>query len=133
MDGLITRDSANDVPTTVARLTDALRTKGITLFANIDHSALAIEAGLELRPTVVMIFGSPKSGTPLMQAGQTAGIDLPLKALIWEDAAGKTHFSYNDPAWVAVRHGLGGGVEKQVAGLSAMLAALAGTATTLPR
>ena len=129
MDGLITRDSAHDVPTTLARLNDALRAKGITVFATIDHGAGAVGAGLELRPTVVIIFGNPKAGTPLMQAGQTAGIDLPLKALIWEDEKGGTHFTYNDPVWIAARHGLDSKAGQAVASLSGALAALAEAAT----
>lgn len=129
MDGLITRDSAHDVPTTLARLNDALRAKGITVFATIDHGAGAVGAGLELRPTVVVIFGNPKAGTPLMQAGQTAGIDLPLKALIWEDERGGTHLTYNDPVWIAVRHGLSSKAGQVSASLSGALAALAEAAT----
>ena len=129
MDGLITRDSAHDVPTTLARLNDALRAKGITVFATIDHGAGAAGAGLELRPTVVVIFGNPKAGTPLMQAGQTAGIDLPLKALIWEDEKGGAHLTYNDPVWIAARHGLDSKAGQAVASLSGALAALAEAAT----
>ena len=129
MDGLITRDSAHDVPTTLARLNDALRAKGITVFATIDHGAGAAGAGLELRPTIVVIFGNPKAGTPLMQAGQTAGIDLPLKALIWEDEKGGTHLTYNDPVWIAARHGLGSKAGQAVASLSGALVALAEAAT----
>ena len=129
MDGLITRDSAHDVPTTLARLNDALRAKGITVFATIDHGAGAAGAGLELRPTIVVIFGNPKAGTPPMQAGQTAGIDLPLKALIWEDEKGGTHFTYNDPVWIAARHGLDSKAGQAVASLSGALAALAEAAT----
>jgi len=129
MDGLITRDSAHDVPTTLARLNDALRAKGITVFATIDHGAGAAGAGRELRPTIVVIFGNPKAGTPLMQAGQTAGIDLPLKALIWEDEKGGAHLTYNDPVWIAARHGLGSKAGQAVASLSGALAALAEAAT----
>lgn len=123
MDGLIVRESAHDVPVTLQRLTNALKAKGITIFSVIDHGQGAAQAGLSLRPTVVVIFGNPKAGTPLMQASQTAGIDLPLKILIWEDEAGKTHLAYNDPAWIAARHHAD--VPKVVSALSAVLAELA--------
>jgi uncharacterized protein (DUF302 family) len=82
--------------------------RGLTVFAHINHSALATDAGLPLRPTELILFGSPRGGTPLMQANQTIGIDLPLKALIWQDASGETWLSYNDLAWLARRHGISG-------------------------
>src|ERR1700722_4712008 len=97
--GLMTLRSAHDAPTTVERLAKELETRGITVFARIDHAAGAAGAGLALRPTTLVIFGNPAAGTPLMQATQTAGIDLPLKALIWQDEEGAAHLSYNDPAW----------------------------------
>ena len=74
--------------------------------ARIDHAAGAAKAGMKLRPTEVLIFGNPKSGTPLMQAAQTLGIDLPLRALVWQDEAEKTWVAYNDPEWLAERHGV---------------------------
>jgi uncharacterized protein (DUF302 family) len=123
MDGFIARESAYDVPATLQRLKAALNAKAITIFSVIDHAEGAAQAGLSLRPTVLVIFGNPKSGTPLMQASQTAAIDLPLKILIWEDEAGKTRMAYNDPAWIAARHGAGASV---ASALSAMLARLAG-------
>lgn len=123
MDGFIARESAYDVPVTLQRLKAALNAKDITIFSVIDHGEGAAQAGLSLRPTVLVIFGNPKSGTPLMQASQTAAIDLPLKILIWEDEAGKTRLAYNDPAWIAARHGAGASV---ASALSAMLARLAG-------
>jgi uncharacterized protein (DUF302 family) len=91
------------------RLEAAVKTKGMTVFARIDHAAGAIAAGLSLRPTEVLIFGNTKAGTPLMLSVQTIGIDLPLKALVWQDVSGKTWLSYNDPAWLAQRHGASGG------------------------
>jgi uncharacterized protein (DUF302 family) len=89
------------------RLEAEIRGKGLTVFAQIDHGAGAAEVGLELRPTTLIIFGNARGGTPLMQAAQTAGIDLPLKALVWQDASGKTWLSYNEPTWIVQRHGLG--------------------------
>ena len=96
--------------------------KGLTVFAHIDHAAGATAAGLALNPTDLLIFGNAKGGTPLMQAVQTIGIDLPLKILVWQDAAGQTWLSYNDPHWLAKRHGIDG---PAVSGLAGALAALA--------
>jgi uncharacterized protein (DUF302 family) len=126
--GLITLPSAHDVATTLARLTAVLAAKGVTVFATIDHAAGAASAGLTLRPTTLVIFGNPTAGTPLMQAAQTAGIDLPLKALVWQDADGVAQFTYNDPLWVAARHGLDGAAQ-QAAALANGLAAFARHAT----
>jgi uncharacterized protein (DUF302 family) len=106
-EGLQTVASKFDLGETITRLESAIKAKGMTEFARIDHAAGAKQAGLTLRPTTVVIFGAAKAGTPLMQAEQTMGIDLPLKALVWQDAAGKTWISYNDPEWLARRHGLG--------------------------
>ena len=101
------------------------------MFARIDHAAGAAAVGLSLRPTEVLIFGNAKGGTPLMQSVQTIGIDLPLKALVWQDASGDTWLSYNDPAWLAHRHGLSGAATRQrSAMLSAALRAVAKAATT---
>jgi len=86
---------------TMNRLEAELRAKGMTVFARIDHAAGAKAVGLPLRPTEVLIFGNAKAGTPLMQSVQTVGIDLPLKALVWQDSSGDTWLSYNDPAWLA--------------------------------
>jgi len=129
VDGLTTIASANGPEDTVSRLETALRDKGMTLFARIDHAAGAVEAGLELRPTVLLIFGNAKAGTPLMQADQTIGIDLPLKALVWQDAAGKTWLSYNEPRRLAQRHGLGDHLQAPVDAMTAGLVALARQAT----
>jgi uncharacterized protein (DUF302 family) len=90
------------------RLEAAVTTRGMTIFARIDHAAGARDAGLSLRPTELLIFGNAKAGTPLMQAAQSIGIDLPLKALVWQDASGDTWISYNDPSWLANRHALAG-------------------------
>ena len=105
------------------RLEAEIRAKGMTVFARVDHAAGAAEAGLELGPTELIIFGNARGGTPLMEASQTAGIDLPLKALVWQDAAGKTWLSYNEPSWIVQRHGLGVRaeiVDKMAAALSAI-------------
>jgi uncharacterized protein (DUF302 family) len=104
-DGLTTIESAYSAQETMAKLEAAVTAKGMTVFARIDHAAGAAEAGLPLRPTDLLIFGSPKGGTPVMQSVQTAGIDLPLKALVWQDEAGITWLTYNTPAWIAERHG----------------------------
>ena len=104
--GLTTIRSSHDPRETMNRLEAAVTAKGLTVFARIDHAAGATAASLPLRPTEVLIFGNAKGGTPLMQAAQTIGIDLPLKALVWQDASGGTWLSWNDPAWLAARHEL---------------------------
>jgi uncharacterized protein (DUF302 family) len=93
---------------TMDRLEAIIKAHGMSIFARINHAALAQEAGLSLRPTEVIIFGNPRAGTPLMQANQTIGIDLPLKALVWEDDEGKVWLGYNEPQWLARRHGIEG-------------------------
>src|SRR5579863_7321348 len=109
MEGLITVQSSFGPEETVVRLEAQIKARGMTVFTRINHAALAAEAGMTLRPTEVILFGNPRGGTPLMQAGQTIGIDLPLKALAFEDADGTVWLCYNDPAWLAVRHGVAGG------------------------
>ena len=128
-DGLITLESAYGPKDTMNRLEVEVTAKGLTIFARIDHAAGAGEVELPLPPTAVLIFGNAKGGTPLMQAAQTIGIDLPLKALVWQDAAGKTWLSYNDPGWIAKRHGLGREVDGTVGVLNGALSALAKAAT----
>lgn len=131
-DGLTTIPSTYAPKDTMNRLEAEVKAKGMTVFARIDHAAGAAEVGMSLRPTELLIFGSPKGGTPLMQSVQTIGIDLPLKALVWQDASGNTWLSYNDPGWLAKRHGLGNEVQPTVHGLTAALGALAKTATAAP-
>jgi uncharacterized protein (DUF302 family) len=97
-DGLITIRSGHGPKDTMSRLEAEVKTRGMTIFARVDHAAGATAAGLSLPPTEVLIFGYAKGGTPLMQSVQTIGIDLPLKALVWQDASGATFLSYNDPA-----------------------------------
>ena len=99
------------------------------VFARIDHTDGAAKVGLPLRPTELVLFGHAKGGTPLMQDRQTAGIDLPLKALAWEDADHKVWLTYNDAAWIAQRHGLGPASAPAVQAIAAGLAAAANTAT----
>ena len=91
---------------TMDRLEAEIRASGLTIFARIDHAAGANDVGLILRPTELIIFGNARGGTPLMQSAQTVGIDLPLKAVVWEDASAKTWISYNEPCWIAQRHGV---------------------------
>jgi uncharacterized protein (DUF302 family) len=128
--GLTTLRSSYGPKDTMNRLEAEVRAKGMTVFARIDHAAGAIAVGLSLRPTEVLIFGNAKAGTPLMQSVQIIGIDLPLKALVWQDSSGDTWLSYNDPAWLAQRHGLGGETEAAIGAMTAALDAVAKAATT---
>lgn len=107
-EGMVNVKSSHPVDVTADRLVNALNSKGMTVFIRVDHTAGAEKAGLELRPTEVVIFGNPKAGTPLMRCQQTVGIDLPQKALIWQDAADQVWLSYNDPAYLADRHAIEG-------------------------
>jgi uncharacterized protein (DUF302 family) len=107
-----------------------VKAKGMIVFARIDHAAGAAAAGLPLRPTELLIFGNAKAGTPLMQSVQTIGIDLPLKALVWQDGSGKTWLSYNDPGWLVKRHGHP--VDAAVSAMAGALDAVARASTTSP-
>ena len=102
-----------------------MRARGMTVFYQIDHAAGAAAAGLALRPTNLLVFGGAKGGTPLMQTAQTSGIDLPLKALVWQDEAGNTFLSYNEPEYVAVRHGLDKAVTPVIDAMSTVVKAMA--------
>jgi uncharacterized protein (DUF302 family) len=104
--GLITKRSQHSVADTMDRLEKAVTERGFVVVARVDHADAAQKAGLSLRPTQILIFGNPRAGTPLMQSAQTVGIDLPLKALVWEDDKGEVWLGYNDPAWIAERHGI---------------------------
>ena len=104
--GLINTESRYSVHETIDRLEGLLKSKGIKIFARLDQAAEAQAVGLSLRPTELLIFGNPRGGTPLMLDKQSAGIDLPVKALAWEDAGGKVWLTYNDAAWIAERHAL---------------------------
>jgi uncharacterized protein (DUF302 family) len=123
--GLITLSSVHSVKETIDRLETEIRAKGLTVFARIDHAAGAKEAGMMLRPTELLIFGNARGGTPLMQAYQTVGIDLPLKALAFEDADGKVWLSYNEPAWLVARHGAPDRLGEATQRLAAMLGTVA--------
>jgi uncharacterized protein (DUF302 family) len=104
--GIVTLPGKDSVDRTVSMLEETLRVKGVKLFAVIDHSGEAEMAGLQMRPTKLLIFGNPKAGTPLMLAAPTIAIDLPLKILVWEDADGRVQISYNSPAYLQARHAL---------------------------
>jgi uncharacterized protein (DUF302 family) len=104
--GLITKRSPHSVETTLDRLENVLREKGMTIVLRWRHHEGAEKAGLELRPTELLVFGNPKLGTQLMTSGASAGIDLPMKALAWQDAQGQVWLAYNDPAYIAQRHGI---------------------------
>ena len=104
--GLITMKSPHSVDATLDRFEKAVKSKGMTVFTRIDHSAGANKVDLELRPTKVLIFGNPKIGTLLMQSNQTAAIDLPLKLLAWEDESGQVWIAYNDPGYLVQRHNI---------------------------
>ena len=104
--GIVRIASSHSVGVTMDRLESLLKERGIMVFARIDFSGDAARVGLTMRPEQLLIFGNPKAGTPLMLAAPTAGLDLPLKALIWEDADGKTWLAYNTPQYVLRRHGL---------------------------
>src|SRR6266550_6297071 len=123
-EGLTSLRSSFGPKATMNRLDAEIRAKGLNVFARIDHAAGAAEAGLALRPTELIIFGNARGGTPLMQSVQTLGIDLPLKALVWEDASGTTWLSYSEPSWIAHRHGVAH-AEPVVSKMSAVLSAMA--------
>ena len=132
--GLTTLPSSHGAKDTMDRLEAEVKAKGLTVFARVDHATGAKEAGMQLRPTELLIFGNARGGTPLMQALQTTGIDLPLKALVWEDPGGKVWLSYNEPAWIAQRHaslsGDAASVSEVTSRLAGALAALAKAATS---
>ena len=106
MDGMIALKSPFSATQTMNRMETAVKARGLRVFNRIDHAAGAASIGQTLRPTALLIFGNPQGGTPLMECGQTAGIDLPLKALVWQDAGGQVWLGYGDPAAIAQRHAL---------------------------
>ena len=123
-DGVIAVKSPHSAKETMNRLEGLAKQKGLNVFARIDHAAGAAKIGKTLRPTEVLIFGNPQGGTPFMECAQSAGIDLPLKALVWEDASGQVWLGYNDPVYLAHRHGAA--QCPAVASLSKALSGLAG-------
>ena len=123
--GMLCLQSRHDARDTMDRLVASVVARDMTVFARIDHSLGAAEAGQSLRPTELLIFGNARAGTPLMQAAQSIGIDLPLKALVWRDASGTAWLGYNDPDWLARRHGAASAAASVV---DAMREALAGVA-----
>jgi uncharacterized protein (DUF302 family) len=129
-EGLITIQSHFGPKETMQRLEAAVKAKGFTVFAHVDHSAAAAQVNLSLPPTDLLIFGNPKGGTSLMRSNQTIGIDLPLKALVWQDEKGMTWLSYNDPEWLVRRHGGAPGTEDTVHAIADSLSALAASATS---
>ena len=130
VDGLKHSRSGYQPNEIMERILAAIAELGMAVFARIDHSAAAAKVGMELRPTEVVLFGNPKTGTPLMQDAQTMGIDLPLRALVWQDEAGTTHLSYSDPSWLAARHGAAVGNKATLRAMRDFLAAVAQEATT---
>lgn len=131
-DGLVSIRSLWGPEATIERLTTEIEARGMTIYARIDHAAFAAEVGVPLRPSDLLVFGNPRAGMPLMESVPTIAIDLPLKALVWQDIAGNTWVSYNDPAWIARRHAIEPGREGTTAAMSAVLDAIATTAASRP-
>jgi uncharacterized protein (DUF302 family) len=127
--GLVTARSPLSVSETIDRIVAGATRRGLIVFARIDHADGAAKAGMQLRPTQLVIFGHPRGGTALMLDRQTAGIDLPVKALAWEDAEGQVWLSYNDAHWLADRHGLGPQSTAAVDAIATGLSSLAEEAT----
>lgn len=119
--GIIDVSSRYSVPETLARLQSILEEKGVKVFALVDHSGEAEKAGLKMLPTQLLFFGNPKGGTPLMVAAPRLAIDLPLKALAWQDEDGKVWLSYNSPEYLQQRHGFPADLMKNIAGISALI------------
>lgn len=130
--GLVTVKSHYSAKETIDRLSTALTSAGLSIFGRVDHAAGAQSVGMDLRPTDLVIFGNPKGGTPLMQDRQTSGIDLPLKALAWQDERGDVWLTYNDPEWVAHRHQLGPKSEGAVKGMGQLMRILMADAAGKP-
>jgi uncharacterized protein (DUF302 family) len=128
---LITLRSSFGPEETMTRFQAEVRARATTIFGHIDHAAAAAAVGLPLRPTDLLIFGAAKAGTPLMQSMQTIGIDLPLKALVWQDEAGNTFLCYSDTAHVMHRHGVGKAAKPAIEAMSASLKEMAAKSITL--
>ena len=119
--GMVHLASPRSVPETLQRLESILKARGVSVFAHVDHSGEAEKVGLKMHPTQVLIFGSPKGGTPVMVAAPTVAIDLPLKALAWEDADGRVWLSYNSPEYLAKRHNIPDALVKNLAAVTPLL------------
>jgi len=119
--GLVHVASSRSVAETLKKLQTTIEARGLKIFALVDHSGEAEKAGLSMRPTQLLIFGSPKAGTPLMIAAPTLAIDLPLKTLVWEDGEGKVWVTYNRPDYLQQRHGIPVDLVKNVAGVGALI------------
>jgi uncharacterized protein (DUF302 family) len=117
--GIVNLSSRSSVALTAQRLADMIESRGMTVFAKIDQRAAAIAVGLDMKPMVLLVFGNPKAGTPLMQKYPSLALDLPLKALVWEDKAGQAWISYNSPEYLMQRHGL---AEKPFQAVEAIIA-----------
>lgn len=128
VEGLVVLASNRGPVRTMDALVDAVTRRGMNVAARIDHAAAAVQAGMALRPTAVLVFGNPRAGTPLMEVAPTLAIDLPLKVLVWQDKHGQTWLAYNDPEFLARRHGLGAGSEAVVGAMRRALQEVAGEA-----
>jgi len=120
-DGVISKPSQYSVDETMRKLEEVVRSKGLTVFARIDHRAGARQVSLDMQDEQVLIFGNPRAGTPLMLARPLAGLDLPLRVLVWRDSDGRVWASYEDNAFIAKRYALPGGLEKNIAGVAALV------------
>lgn len=125
IDGMTSWISSYSFQETMQRLRDAVRQQGMSVFGHIDHGKAAAEAGLELRPLQVLVFGNAQAGTTLMQSAPTIGIDLPLRAMVWADNEGTIWLACNDPSWIAARHGARSGNEQVLANMRRALTAIA--------
>jgi len=119
--GMVHLSSPHSVPETLERLESILKARGVTVFARVDHSGEAEKVGLKMNPTQLLIFGSPKGGTPVMVAAPTVAIDLPLKALAWQDADGRVWLSYNSPEYLKKRHNIPAELVKNLGGVTPIL------------
>lgn len=119
--GIISRPSQHSVPETLDRLEAAVKSRGLTVFARVDHSGEAQKVGMKMRPTQLLIFGNPKAGTALMISSPSIAIDLPLKVLAWEDESGKVWLSYNSPAYMKQRHDLKDELVKNIAAIGGLV------------
>ncbi len=128
-EGLVTAKSASGAGETVRKLTEAIRSRNLTIFAEVDHAAGAQSVGLSLRPTHLVVFGNPRGGTPMMACSQLVGLDLPLKMLVWESADGAVNLSYPRPDAIARRHALGDCAKPAVDAQLGVLGAIAADAT----